>query len=211
MTNLPSRPNALPRNFPVIPGGYSDALFRLQIETARRYLFETELKEVLEQAQVPLEILEPESSEVALDVYQIACFMQQLRVITGDVKAAAYGRDAFDNCTSLITRSGNVSPLLRAVSSADKLFLRIRDAMNGLNRQVGTNVLVKWHGGAESDLFEDTGQHCYGYHHDAPICQTLTGFLEQSIVYLSGVRVTLVETECMASGALTCRWHCVLA
>src|SRR5215471_11300708 len=136
MTNPPIRPNALPRNFPVIPVGYSDVLFRLQMETARRYLFETELKEVLEKAQIPLEILEPESAEVALDAYQIACFMQQLRVITGDVKAVAYGRDAFDNCTSLITRTANVSPLLRAVSSADKLFLRVRDAMNGLNRQV---------------------------------------------------------------------------
>src|SRR5579871_1330580 len=75
MTNFPTRPNALPRNFPVIPGGYSDALFRLQIDTARRYLFETELKEILEQAQIPLQILEPEGGEVALDVYQIACFM----------------------------------------------------------------------------------------------------------------------------------------
>ena len=211
MATVPSRPNALPRNFPAIPGNYSDALFRLQIETARRYLFETELKEVLELSEIPLEILQPDSGDIALTVYQIACFMQHLRVITGDVKAVAFGRDAFEGCTSLIGRTANVSPLLRAVSSADKLFLRVRDAMNGLNRQVGTNVLVKWHGGAESELFEDTGQHCYGYHHDAPICHTLTGFLEESIVYLSGVKVTLHETECMAHGALTCRWHCELA
>src|SRR5258708_28132726 len=166
MAIVPTRPNALPRNFPAIPGNYSDALFRLQIETARRYLFETELKEVLELSEIPLEILQPDSGDIALTVYQIACFMQHLRVITGDVKAVAFGRDAFEGCTSLIGRTANVSPLLRAVSSADKLFLRVRDAMNGLNRQGGTNVLVKGPGGAEAGLFGGKGQPCYRYQHD---------------------------------------------
>jgi hypothetical protein len=186
-------------------------LFRLQIQAARRYLFDTELKELLEECGIPLEVADPTGPAVALTVADCSVFMQGLKQVAGEDKAVPFGRDAFNNCTSIIVRSGNLPPILRAVSSADKLFLRVRDAMSAFNRKVGSNILVKWHGGAESELFDDTAQHCYGYTAAEPICETMTGFLEAAILYLSGVKVAVQETECMAKGAFSCRWHCTLA
>jgi hypothetical protein len=180
----------------------------LQLSTASRYLFETELKELLELAEIPRAVIESASDD-GLTVAQVSRFYQELKAICGEDKAVAFGRDAFQDCTSLIQRA-NVPALGRAVSSADKIFLRIRDAMAVFNRHTGMNVLVKWHGGAESDLFEDTAQQCYGYESDEPICHSLTGFLEEGIHYLSGVEVRMTEIECMARGALACRWHCAL-
>ncbi len=83
--------------------------------------------------------------------------------------------------------------------------------MATFNRQMDTNVIVKWHGGAESELFNDSAWSCYGYVSDEPICLVTTGFLEEAVAHLSGVKVVLQERECMAKGALTCRWHCALA
>jgi hypothetical protein len=193
-----------------MPPGYSDALFRLQVDAARRYLFDTELKEALEEAAIPLDVLNITGTQQPLTVAQVAIFSQVLRDITGDDKAVEYGHEAFIRCTSLIPRAANLPPVLRAVSSADKLFLRIREAMANFNRKTGQNVMVKWHGGAESDIFDDTAQACYGYIADAAICYTMTGFLEEAINNLSGVKVKLTEVECMARGAGSCRWHAAL-
>ncbi|HLY26012.1 MAG TPA: hypothetical protein VKQ72_06715 [Aggregatilineales bacterium] len=205
----PVRPDTLPDNFPDPPALYPSALFRLQLVTAGRYLFESELKELLELAEIPRGAIESPSDDDGLNVAHVSRFYQELKLICGEDKAIAFGHDAFQDCTSLIPRA-NTPALARAVSSADKMFLRIRDAMSGFNRRTGMNVLVKWHGGAESDLFEDTAQQCYGYVAELPICHSLTGFLEEGIHYLSGVEVNLTEIECMARGALACRWHCAL-
>jgi hypothetical protein len=205
-----SRTNTVPKNYPPTPADYPLVMFRPQIEAAKRYLFEGELKEVLEQSGLPLEVLDPES-EFDLNVAHVACFVQNLKLVAGEDKGEGYGRDAFKKTTPLFARGTGTLPVLRAVSAADKVFLRIRDAMSIYNRQFGANVIVKWHGGAQCDLFEDCAQHCYGFVAEEPICQTMTGFLEEAISSLSGVKVTLTESECMARGALACRWHCALA
>ncbi len=209
-----SKPKAIPTNYPPKPVEYPMAAFRALLETAQRYLFESELKEVLQDCQIPADVLKPTSPDLHLTVAEIAGFVQGLKTFMGDDKGIPYGRDAFHKAAALVNRGApNVAPALRAVSSQDKQFLRIRDAMSGFNRYFGANVLVKWHGGIDSDLFEDTGQHCYGFTADSEemICQTLTGFLEEAIVSMSGVKVVLTEAECMARGALACRWHCALA
>ncbi len=205
-----SRAKTVPKNYPPTPADYPLAMFRPQIEAAKRYLFESELKEVMEMSGLPLELLE-EDSDFALTVAHLASFVQNLKTFAGDDKGADYGRDAFKQAAPLFARGTGTLPVLRAVSAADKLFLRIRDAMSVYNRQFNADVLVKWHGGAQCELFEDCAQHCYGYVADEPICQTMTGFLQEAISSLSGVKVTLAESECMARGALACRWHCALA
>ncbi len=206
-----SKPRAVPANYPPQPVDYPFTGFRPLLETARRYLFENELKEVLQDCQIPVEVLKPSPLECHLTVADIACFVQGLKTFMGDEKGIPYGRDAFRRAASLVNRGApNVAPVLRNVSAHDKQFLRIRDAMSTFNRYFGANVLVKWHGGAESDLFEDTGQHCYGFTADHMICQTLTGFMEEAIFSLAGVKVALTESEGMARGALACRWHCAL-
>jgi hypothetical protein len=207
-----SRPKTVPKNYPVKPADYPFGMFRPLLETAQRYLFENELKEVLQDCGLPLDVLNPSVNDFSLTVAHVACFVQGLKEFTGDEKAIPYGRDAFRRAAPLFPRGVvGVTSTLRSVSANDKLFLRIRDAMSSYNRQFGANVMVKWHGGAESDLFEDTGQHCYGFSSDQMICQTLTGFLEEAIAELSGVKVALAERDCMARGALACRWHCALA
>jgi hypothetical protein len=206
-----SRPRTVPKNYPNTPAEYPLNLFRPQIEAARRYLFDSELKEVLESAGLPLELLEEGEADFALTVAHVACFVQTLKTVSGAEQAEGYGRDAFKRTVPLLARGSATLPVLRAVSAVDKLFLRVRDAMSIYNRYFGANVLVKWHGGAESDLFEDTAQHCYGFVADEPICQTMSGFLEEAIHSLSSVKVVLAESECMARGGLACRWHCKLA
>ncbi len=202
------RPRSLPANYPPTPADYPFTLFRLQVEAAQRYLFGSELKEVLETAGLPTNLLTTPQPFV-INVAQVACFMQELKKIAGDDKAVDYGREAFQKAAAIFPRtaSGN---MLRSVSATDRAFLRIRDAMAGLSRQSGANMLVKWHGGKECDLFEDTGQHCYGFTCDDLVCQTMTGFLEEAITILSGVKIALTECDCMAKGALACRWHGVL-
>ena len=205
-----SRPNTLPDNYPATPASYPIGMFRLQVEAAKRYLFESELKEILEAADLPPNLLDTGNNEARLNVAQMACFFQGMRAVIGDTKAVEYGQDAFKRLMPVLSRT-TTSNLLRPVSSVDKQFLRIRDAISGYNQRVGANFLVKWHGGAECDLFEDTGQHCYGFTSDELICPTMIGFLQQAIGGLSGIKVLLDESECMATGALACRWHCRLA
>jgi hypothetical protein len=205
-----SRAKTVPKNYPPTPADYPLVMFRPQIEAAKRYLFESELKEVMEQSGLPLELLEP-ASDFRLTVAHLAAFVQNLKTVAGDDKGEDYGRDAFKRTATLFARGSGTLPVLRAVSAQDRLFLRIRDAMSVYNRQFDANVIVKWHGGAQCELFEDCAQHCYGFVSDEPICQTMSGFLEEAIVSLSGVKVTLSESECMARGALACRWHCALA
>ncbi len=207
-----TRPKTVPKNFPPAPASYPVAMFRPQIDAARRYLFESELKEVLEMSGLPLTLLDPDVGDIPVTVAHVAAFVQGLKEVTGEEQARAYGRDAFKRTVPLLARgSTGLPPILRAVSAVDKLFLRIRDVMSVYNRAFDANILVKWHGGAESQLFEDTAQHCYGFTSDVPICQTMTGFLEEAINSLSGIKVTMVESDCMAKGALACRWHCELA
>ncbi len=199
----------LPKNYPAVPARYPLAMFRLQLETASRYLYEGEVKEALTTAMIPLDALTG-AGDPALNVAQVACFMQELRSTIGAEKALLFGRDAFAKTAPLIPKS-TLPPLPRAVSTSDKLFLRVREAMALLNKQIGSNFIVKWHGGVESDIFEDSGQHCYGYIGKELACTTLTGYLQEAITQLSGVKMTIIESECMATGALACRWHCQLA
>ncbi len=204
-----NRPETLPKNYPESPAAYPESIFRLQVEAARRYLFDSELQELLDGAGVPPDFME--SNVTGLTVAHVAYFMQGLMSVAGAEKALAYGRDSFGKTMSGFTRStATLAPILRGPASPDKAFLRIRDVMSDLNRRIGANVLTKWHGGAGCDLFEDTGYHCYGFTADGAICHTITGFLEEAIMALANVKVKLNETECMARGALACRWHCDL-
>src|SRR5258708_329480 len=205
-----SRPGTLPKNYKAIPAPYPDLLFRVQMDAARRYLFDGELKELLEASQIPLKILESGVEPVGITVQHYAAFAQGLREICDDDKALSYGHDAFNRCATLMQRPGAGSPLLRAVSSADKLFLKIKDSLVTFNRYIGTDVIAKWHGGAECDMFDDTAQACYGYTSDEPICMTMSGFLEAGSQTIAGVKIKATEVECMAKGAPTCRWHCTL-
>jgi len=124
--SIPTRPKVLPKNFPAVPPAYSDALFRLQVQAARRYLFDTELKELLEQCGLPLEIADPAGPAIALTVADCSAFMQGLKQLAGEDKALPFGRDAFNSCTSIIVRSGNLPPVLRAVSSSSERRLSLR-------------------------------------------------------------------------------------
>jgi hypothetical protein len=205
-----ARPSVLPKNFPERATAYPLPLFRLQVEAARRYLFENELKECLTAASIPLEILGMAEVEIALTILHVAKFMQNLKQFVGDEKALAYGHEALSKATAVIPKPTIQQPILRGVSPADKAFLRVREALAVLNRQLNTDIIIKRHGDTEADIFEDSGLHCYGFVAEAPACQTLTGFFEEAILYLSGSKVKLVETECMALGALACRWHCYL-
>lgn len=204
------RATQVPKNFPVTPARYPLPLFRLEVEATRRYMFEGEIKDALTQASIPLDVLTG-AGEPVVNNAQVAHFMQQLREVVGDdEKTALYGREAFQKVSPLMPRlsGGNNS---RSVSSSDKLFLRVREAIAVINKQYSCNYIIKWHGGAEADIFEDTGRHCYGYAGGGLACATITGFLEEGILYLSGIRMAVIESECMANGALACRWHCRLA
>ena len=206
---FPRKPDQVPKNYPPVPVRYPLALFRLQLDAAKRYLFEGEIKDILTSAMIPLDVLTLASDPV-LNVSQIACFMQELREVIGSEKAVQFGHEAFTRSATALSRLALPS-VPRSVSSEDKLFLRVREAMAGLNRQCGSNLIVKWHGGAEADIFEDTGQHCYGFVAKEVVCQTMTGYLQESIQVLAGVRMNLLESECMVTGSLACRWHCTLA
>jgi len=192
-----------------MPVRYPLPLFRQQLQVANSYLFEGERREALLAANIPLDVLTG-LSDPAINVAQIAVFVQELRMLIGQPKALQFGHDAFLGMASLLSKP-SLSPLVRAVSDSDKLFLRVREAASALNRQTGSNFIVKWHGGAEADIFEDSGQHCYGYTGGDLACATLTGYLCEAAVYLSGVKMDVVESECMVNGALACRWHCKLA
>ncbi len=200
---------ALPKNYPVIPVRYPVSLFRAQLDAAARFLFEGEIKEALAAASIPLDVLSG-AADPGLSVAHISDFMQEVKQVIGPEKALQFGHEAFHKTAPLIAKPA-LPPLSRAVSSSDKLFLRVRESMSGLNRQSGSNFMVKWHGGAESDIFEDTAQHCYGYKCSGLSCETLTGFLQEAIIELAGIQMTITESECMATGALACRWHCQLA
>jgi hypothetical protein len=205
----PKKADVLPKNFPATPTRFPLPMFRLLLDAAARYLFEGERREALLTAQIPLDVLTG-TGDPALNVAHVAVFMQELAVITGPEKAVAFGRDAFTKMTSLVSRP-TLTPTQRAVSSSDKLFLRVREAAATLNRLTGSDFIVKWHGGAEADIFEDSGQHCYGYTGDQPACATLTGYVDEAAAYLAGVKMQIIESECMVTGALACRWHCKLA
>jgi hypothetical protein len=200
----------VPKNFPTTPARYPLNIFRLQVDAARRYLFEGELKEALTKASIPLDVLTG-AGEPVINVAQVSEFTQELREMVGDEQAQRYGREAFQHVSPLLPRASGSTSAGRSVSSSDKLFLKVRDAMAVLNKTIGANFIVKWHGGAEADIFEDTALHCYGYTGKGLACCSMTGFLEESIIYLSGVKMTIAESECMANGALSCRWHCRLA
>jgi len=204
--SYPRRAEALPRNYPVVPARYPLPMFRLQFEAAGRYLYESERREALLAAQIPPEALSG-SAELTINVSHVAIFVQELTVLCGSDKARTFGREAFQKNVSLVPRPALTTPQ-RAVSESDRLFLRVREAAATLNRLTGSNFMVKWHGGAEADIFEDTGQHCYGYICDQLACVALTGYLSEAVAYLAGVKMQIVESECMALGALACRWHC---
>ncbi len=198
----------LPTNFPTPPARHSLALFRLQLDAATRYLFEGEIRELLTDAGIPLDVL-TRGSDPALNVAQVAGFMQAVRGLIGSEKAFSFGHESFLKVLPTLARP-SLPPLARTISTSDKLFLRMRDAMAVLNRQFDTNFLTKWHGGAEADIFEDSGLHCYGHICTGTACETATGFLAETIAQLAGIKMTLAESECMAMGALSCRWHCKL-
>jgi hypothetical protein len=210
MSASPYRPNTLPRNFATIPASYPSGLFRLQLSAARHYLFDGELKEVMDVASLPSDLLNPTGPEARLSVAQIAIFIQTFKSITGEDRAVEYGREAFTKAAPLMARGSNGNPLLRAASDKNKLAARIRDGMTGFNKQCGANVTVKLVGDEDPEIFEDTGQHCYGFRAGTPCCQTFSGFLEAAIGHLVGIRIELTERECMATGAVACRWHCRL-
>jgi hypothetical protein len=205
-----SKAAQVPKNYPTTPSRYPLNIFRLQVDAARRYLFDGELKEALTSAAIPLDVLTG-AGEPVINVAQVSHFTQELRGMVGDEQAARYGREAFQHVSPLFPRATASTSHGRSVSSSDKFFLKVRDAMATLNKTIGSNFIVKWHGGAEADLFEDTAQHCYGFVGKGLACYTLTGYLEEAIIYLSGVKMSIVESECMANGALACRWHCRLA
>jgi hypothetical protein len=209
MSAIQKTATSLPKNYPPTPVRYPLPLFRQQLAVADRYLFEGERREALLAANIPLDVLTG-ASDPALNVAQVAVFMQQVRLLIGQSKAIQFGHDAFLGMATQISKPA-LSPLARAVSDSDKLFLRVREAASALNRQTGSNFMVKWHGGAEADIFEDSGQHCYGYAGGDLACATLTGYLCEAVVYLSSVKMDVVESECMVNGALACRWHCKLA
>lgn len=201
--------DVLPKNYPPTPVRFPLPMFRLQLEAAARYLFEGERREALLAAGIPLDVLTG-ASDPAVNVAQISMFMQALVALTGPEKATAFGREAFHKMAALIPRP-TLTPAQRAVSSSDKLFLRVREAAATLNRLTSSNFIVKWHGGAEADIFEDSGQHCYGYVGDQLACATLTGYLDEAAAHLASVKMQIIESECMVTGALACRWHCKLA
>ncbi|MHB8630071.1 MAG: hypothetical protein ACYDBJ_27990 [Aggregatilineales bacterium] len=203
------RADILPKNYPPTPVRFPLPMFRLQLEAAARYLFEGERREALLAAQIPLDVLTG-TGDPALNVAQIAVFMQALTALIGPDKATDFGHEAFQKMTTLVPRP-TLTPAQRSVSSSDKLFLRVREAAATLNRLTSSNFIVKWHGGAEADIFEDTGQHCYGYAGDQLACATLTGYLYEAAAHLASVKMQIIESECMVTGALACRWHCKLA
>lgn len=205
-----SKAAQVPKNYPATPARYPLNIFRLQVEAAKRYLFEGELKEALTNATIPLDVLTG-AGEPVINVSQISQFVQELREMVGDEQAIRYGREAFQHVSPLLPRASGSTSAGRSVSSSDKLFLKVRDSMAVLNKTVSADFIVKWHGGAEADIFEDTAQHCYGFAGKGMACFTMTGFLEEAIIYLSGVKMTIHESECMANGALACRWHCRLS
>src|SRR5258706_11097251 len=94
----PSRPATVPKNYPTPPASYPANLFRPQVEAAKRYLFESELKEVLKAAGLPPEIASNPAHSFTMTVVQLACFVQGLKEYTGEEKAFEYGRDAFKKC-----------------------------------------------------------------------------------------------------------------
>ncbi|GEM_PF-1098454 len=200
----------LPKNYPATPMRSSLPFFRAQLDTAGRYLFEGELKEALGTAGIPLAVLSTAPYDFPLTVAHVANFMQELKQIIGPEKALSFGGESFLKVSTLLVKPA-LPPLPRGVSSSDKLFLRVRESIAMLNRQSASNFIVKWHGGAESDIFEDTAQHCYGYSAHKVSCETLTGFLQEAIHSLAGVQMIITESECMTLGALACRWHCRLA
>ncbi|MEP7287790.1 MAG: hypothetical protein ABI947_18705 [Chloroflexota bacterium] len=206
-TTIPIRPNALPKNYPAVPAVYPTALFRLQVEAVQRYLYETELKEILTEAAIPLDVLNVASRRVMLTVAHSAVFMQALQEIIDDDKAVDYGHEAFIRCASMIPRSANIPFIQRTLSSGDRQNNRIRESLAGFNHETGMNVSLKWRDSGEFDLLDDAAQHCYGYIASTPICHIMTGYLEESIFYLLGAKVALAETNCMALGAATCCWH----
>ncbi len=204
------RPPRLPTNYPAQPAPFPSRLFRLQVEAAQRYLFETELKEALEAiGLIFAEVIQPNWTGQLVHVGQVARFMQGLRAIVQDEKARTYGTEALRKSMPALPRPSGAQER-RRVSSADKTFLRIREVMAMLNAEAGASYLVKWHGGADCDVFEDSGQHCYGYLSESPACHTMTGYLEEAIRQFAGLQVRIEETECMALGGLACRWHCHL-
>lgn len=76
MTPTPIRkPTQLPKNYAPVPVRYPLPIFRLQLEAAARYLFQSELKEALTAAAIPLDVLTG-AGDPALTVAQVACFIQ---------------------------------------------------------------------------------------------------------------------------------------
>src|SRR5262245_56462977 len=107
----PNRPKVVPENFPKSPTAYPVNLFRLQVDAAKRYLFEPELKEVLDAASLSHDLMNPTGSYIAISVGQVSIFMQELKTIIGDDTAYIYGQESFIKVASLIPKPNPISPM----------------------------------------------------------------------------------------------------
>ena len=94
------------------------------------------MRDLLVDAGIPLDVL-THGSDPALNVGQIAGFMQATRELVGSEKAFSFGHEAFVKVLPTLTRP-SLPPLARTVSTSDKLFLRMREAMAVINRQFDT-------------------------------------------------------------------------
>lgn len=187
----------LPLQFPLQPAPLPTEFIDIHIQAAKRYLFETELKEALTQSEM---------SANRRNVAGYSLFIQGIRDTVGVDKLKGYGRECFTKTTPFINRPS--SQFLRAaVSNDDKIFVKIRDGMLGISKLIGVELIAKWHGGAQVDVFCDAGINCYGYTATMPICDVMTGFLEEAVHYYTGLNMHFQEVECMSQGAASCRWH----
>src|SRR5260221_1166039 len=105
-----NRPKTVPENFPKAPTAYPVNLFRFQVDAAKRYLFEPELKEVLEAAGLSPDLMNPTGSYIAISVAQVSVFMQELKTIVGEDKAYTYGKESFMKMAALIPKPSPISP-----------------------------------------------------------------------------------------------------
>src|SRR5437762_6331680 len=104
-----SRAKTVPKNYPSTPADYPLAMFRPQIEAAKRYLFESELKEVMDQSGLPLELIDSDT-DFNLTVAHLACFVQNLKAVAGADKGEDFGRDAFKKTAPLFARGTGTLP-----------------------------------------------------------------------------------------------------
>jgi len=186
-----------PKHFAMTPAQLPSEFIDGHINAAKRYLFEGELKSALTDSGLVRD---------RPNVAAYSLFVQSMRDTIGEDKLGDYGHETFAKLTSFINKPS--SQFLRAaVSSEDKIFVKIRDGMLGISHFTGVEFIAKWHGGAQTELFCDAGLNCYGYSASMPICDVMTGFLEEAVYYFTSHRMRYKEVECMAQGAMSCRWH----